>query len=123
MKKKISLKQILWIDGGAALLAGVIILLFSSRLSVFFNLPENLLNTQAIITLVYALYSISLARRKTHPKRLVYLLAIANFAYALFVTGLVLYFFRTATIYGLIYLIAEALFIGILAFLEWKRIK
>lgn len=104
------------------MLAGVIVLLFNSRLSAFFNLPENFLKAQAIITLVYAFYSISLARQNTHPKRLIYLLAIANFAYALFVIGFALYFFRTATIYGSIYLIAEALFIGVLAFLEWSRI-
>lgn len=123
MNKKISLQQILWIDGVAALLAGVLVLLFSSWLSALFNLPENLLRAQAITTLIYASYSLSLARQKTHPKQLIYLLAIANFGYAFFVIGLVFYYFRTATIYGLIYLIAEALFIGVLAFFEWSRIK
>ncbi|MDZ4794744.1 MAG: hypothetical protein SGI83_10730 [Bacteroidota bacterium] len=123
MKKIFSLKQLLWIDGIAALLAGVIILLFSSRLSPVFNLPENLLMTQAIITLLYSSYSISMARRKSNPKQLIYILVIANFAYVLLVSCLVVYFFRTATIYGIIYLIAEVLFIGLLAFLEWRRIK
>lgn len=123
MRKNISLKQLLWVDGIAALLAGVSVLAFSSALSVLFDLPENVLRTQAIITLVYASYSISLANKKSHPKHLIYGLAIANWVYALVVTGLMIYFFRTVTIYGTLYFIAEVLFIGTLAFFEWNTIK
>lgn len=118
-----SLKRLLWIDGIAALLAGTILLIFGFRLSVFFQLPDNLVKAQGIISLVYSSYSLSLARRESNSKRLIYLLAVANAVYALFGICLLLYFFKTASIYGILYLIAEILFVGLLAVLEWRNIK
>jgi hypothetical protein len=123
MDKLISLKKLLWADGIAGLLAGIILLIFSSRLSAFFNLPESLVKTQGFINLLYCSYSLSLARRTVNSKRSVYILALANAAYALFATGVLMYFFRTASVYGIIYLIAEVIFIGLLAVLEWRKIK
>jgi hypothetical protein len=123
MDKLISLKKLLWTDGIAGLLAGTVLLIFSSRLSVFFNLPESLVKTQGLINLLYCSFSLSLARQTANSKRSVYILAIANAAYALFATGVLLYFFRTASVYGIIFLIAEIVFIGLLAVLEWRKIK
>jgi hypothetical protein len=123
MSKLISLKKLLWTDGIAALLAGIILLIFSSRLSVFFNLPEGLIKTQGIINLLYCSWSLSLAKRTVNSKRSIYILAVANAAYALLGICLLLYFFRTASIYGILYLTAEVLFIGLLAMLEWRKIK
>jgi|CXWL01.1.fsa_nt_gi hypothetical protein len=123
MDKLISLKKLLWTDGIAALLAGIILLIFSSRLSVFFNLPESLVKTQGIINLLYCSYSLSLARRTVNSKRSIYILALANAAYALFGICLLLYFFKTASLYGIVYLIAEVLFIGLLSVLERKKNK
>jgi hypothetical protein len=123
MDKLISLKKLLWADGIAGLLAGIILLIFSSRLSAFFNLPESLVKTQGFINLLYCSYSLSLARLRVNSKRSVYILALANAAYALFATGVLMYFFRTASVYGIIYLIAEVIFIGLLAVLEWRKIK
>lgn len=123
MDKLISLKKLLWIDGIAALLAGTALLIFCSRLSIFFNLPESLIKGQGIINLVYCSYSLSLARRTVNSKRSIYILAVANAAYALFGICLLLYFFRAASVYGIVYLVAEVLFIGSLALLEWRKIK
>ena len=123
MDKVFSLKRILWIDAIAALLAGIILLVFSYRLAVLFNLPEFIVSVQGVVSLVYALYSTSLARRQNNKKRWLYLLVVANAAYALFGICLLLYFFKTASVYGILYLVAEIIFIGALAFLEWRKIK
>jgi len=123
MDKLFSLKKLLWIDGIAALLAGTIVIIFCHWLSVFFNLPQNLLRTLAIISLVYSLYSANLARRQIHSRKLVYILVIANAMYALLALCIVVYYFSTATVYGTAYFLAEAILIGALAYLEWRKIK
>jgi hypothetical protein len=123
MEKQLGLKKLLWIDGIAALLAGIILLVFSDRLSTFFILPEKVLNAQGIIALVYSTYSINLARRQSNSQRLLYLLVFANAAYTILAVCLLLYFFKTASMYGVLYFMAEILFIGLLAFFEWRKIK
>jgi hypothetical protein len=123
MDKVFSLKKLLWIDGIAALLAGTILLVFSYRLAVLFNLPETVVRIQGFISLAYSCFSINLARKKTNPKPRLYLLVVANAGYALFGICLLLYFFKIASVYGILYLVAEILFIGALAFLEWRKIK
>ncbi len=122
MYKLFSLKKLLLIDGIAALLAGTLVLIFSYRLSVFFNLPRNLLQILAIISVAYSVYSIRLARGKTHSRNLVYFLVVANVVYTLFALCIVVYYFNTATVYGTVYFLAEAIFIGTLAYLEWRKI-
>lgn len=123
MNKLFSLRKLLWIDGTAALLAGTILLIFNSRLATLFNLPENLIVAQGVTNFIYCSYSLSLARHTVNSKRSVSILAVANASYALLALCLLVYFFQTASIYGILYLLAEVLFIGLLAVLEWRKIK
>ncbi len=123
MYKIFSLQRLLWIDGIAALTSGCIVLLFTTTLSIFFNLPYQVLQIMAFISLGYAGYSLSLAQRKVKPTSLVKLLVFANCAWAVVCLSVMLFYRSTATVYGTIYLLLEALFVGILAFLEWRQIK
>jgi hypothetical protein len=123
MHKFFSLQRLLWIDGIAALTSGCIVLIFTSSLSGFFNIPQPLLRILAFISLGYAAYSLSLAQRKVKPMPLLKLLVVANCAWAVVCLSVMLFYSNTATFYGTIYLILEALFVGTLAFLEWRQIK
>jgi hypothetical protein len=123
MYKFFSLQKLLWIDGIAALISGCIALLFTPTLSGFFNLPYQVLQIMAFISLGYAAYSLSLAQRKVNPLPLLKLLVFANCTWAVVCLSVMLFYSNTATFYGTVYLILEALFVATLAFLEWRQIK
>jgi len=92
-------------------------------LSNLFRLQEEILIIQAIITLVYASYSTTLAKNKIYPKKLIRILVIANFTYVAFCLGLFINTFATTTGWGKRYFIAEATFISALAILECRQLK
>lgn len=123
MYKLFPLQRLLWIDGIAALTSGCIVLLFTSTLSVFFNLPQQVLIIMAFISLGYAAYSLSLAQRKVKPMPLLKLLVFANCAWVVVCLSVMLFYRNAATLYGTAYLLLEALFVATLAFLEWKKTK
>lgn len=118
-----TIRTLLWIDGLAALAAGMAVLCLRGMLSNLFRLQEEILIIQAIITLVYASYSTTLAKNKIYPKKLIRILAIANFTYVAFCLGLFINTFATTTVWGKVYFIAEATFISALAILECRQLK
>ena len=123
MYKFFSLQRLLWIDGIAALTSGCIALVFTSFLSDFLKLPQPLLRTLAFISLGYAVYSLSLAQRKVKPVPLLKLLVVANSVWVVVCLSVMLFYSNTATFYGTIYLVLEALFVGALALFEWNKLK
>jgi hypothetical protein len=123
MYKFFSLQRLLWIDGIAALTSGCMVLLFTTPLAGFFNLPQQLLRTLAFISLGYAAYSLYLAQRKIKPRPLLKLLVFANCAWVVVCLSVMLFYSNTATCFGSAYFILEALFVVTLAFLEWRQIR
>lgn len=117
-----SLQRLLWIDGIAALCSGVVVFLFGSPLSAFFNLPPSLLNVMALISLGYAAYSLHLALRKVKPLSLLKGLVVANTGWAIVCLTLMFYYFNMTNLWGKGYFILEAIFVACLALLEWKQI-
>ena len=114
------IRGLLWIDCIAGALAGVLVLLFSEWLSRLYSLPPKILYFMGLVNLLYATYSLSLAKRRTRPRALITLLAMANGAWAFVCLGLATHFFETATFLGIGLLVGEAIFVGGLACLEWK---
>ena len=117
------IRKLLWIDGIAALVAGLAVLCLRGSLSELFQLPERILLVQAIITLVYTCYSTTLAQNKIYTKRLTRILVIANFTYVVFCLGLFMSTFGETNVLGKVYFILEALFISTLATLESRQLK
>ncbi len=118
-----TIRNLLWIDGMAALVAGLAVLCLRGSLSELFQLPEQILFVQAIITLIYACYSTTLAKNKIYSRKLTRILAIANFSYVVFCLGLFINTFDETTVLGKVYFIMEALFISTLAKLESRQVK
>ena len=112
--------NLLWIDSGAAALAGSLCLLLSERLSVLHALPQELLQLIGVVNLLYAAYSFSLAIRARRPRWLITLLVLANSAWALVCLGMAASFAGTASVFGIAQLLGEAVFVAGLAGLEWK---
>jgi hypothetical protein len=118
-----SLKVLMWIDALAAMTAGVGILMFRVPLSLIFQLPEGLLLTQSLIALTFMPYSFFLAIKKPGAPSLYRTLAVANLVYGLFCLILLLLFFRTANVFGVLYLFVDSFIVITLAILEWRRIR
>lgn len=118
---KISLDRLLYIDGVAALTAGISLLLLRHFLSDWLGLPVWLLAAQGFVNLVYGSYSLPLARRKQRPVWMVRALSIANMAYAFGCVPLLLwYFYPVCNAWGVAYFLLEIGFIGGLGWLEWR---
>ena len=120
-KKRMKLKRkLLWVDGLGALIVGLLLLLMSGGLSIVCQLPQNLLVFMGIINMIYGSYSTHLAMLSNRPKIRILLWVGANLTWALVCFGLLAIFNKTITIYGFAYLLGEGLYVGGLAYLEWR---
>lgn len=113
-------RYLLWIDGCAAAAAAVLLLAFGPWLQSWYGLPAALLQLIAVVSLGYAAYSLSLARLSTRPAWALVLLVLANALWALLCARWAWQYWGTASLLGVLHLLAEALFVGTLAMLEWR---
>jgi len=120
---RLSLDRLLWIDGFAALIAGVLLLFFRHFGAELFRLPVWLLTLQACINFCYAAYSLPLACRRFKPEWMVRLLIAGNLLYPLVAAGLLAYFFSSCSAFGVAFFLAEIMFIGGLGVLEWQALE
>jgi hypothetical protein len=114
------LRRLLWIDCAAGALAGVLVLSLSPWLSRLYGLPQELLLFIGTTNLLYASFSVSLARRAERPMSLIKLLVFANAAWVPVCLALAVTFRNEATVFGMGQLVGEAFFVGGLAAVEWK---
>lgn len=112
--------KLLWIDGLGATLAGVAVLLLRGWLVEWYRLSQDLLLLIGLANLAYALYSLSLASRARRPRALIVLLVVANLIWAVFCLRWAVLSHETASLFGLVHLVGEALYVGGLACLEWR---
>ena len=115
------LRNLLWVDSCAGLLAGVLVLTFSGWLSELYVLPHELVIAMGVANVGYGAFSFSLARRARRPLPLIVLLAAANGTWAVLCFGAALAVADSASAFGLAHLVAEGVFVGVLAALEWSR--
>ena len=114
------LRHLLWIDSGAALLAGVGVLALSSWLSDLYALPRPLLMAMGVANLAYGTYSGALAGRSRRPYGLLVVLVAGNATWAGLCGLAAVRYAGTASGFGLAHLIGEGLFVSGLAVLEWR---
>ena len=108
-------------DCTAGALVGVTVLALSGWLSHLEGLPRAVLLFTGVVNLLYAAYSFSLAVRAERPMPLIKLLVAANLAWVPVCLGLAAAFAGSATPFGFIHLVGEALFVGGLGLLEWRH--
>jgi hypothetical protein len=113
-------RNLLWIDCGAAVLAGTAVLCLLPWLSRLYGLPPGLLQATGIANLLYGGYSLSLALRRRRPGVWIAVLVAANALWALACLAMAVQFAGSATGFGLAHLVGEALFVGGLAACEWR---
>lgn len=114
------MKRLLWIDGFAGLLVGVVVLLVSDWLSQCYGLPQGLLHIIGVGNTVYGLNSLSLAWRNNRPEKRILLVAFSNLMWAAVCVFWTITYWDSAGFLGRGHLLAEALFVGGLGCLEWR---
>jgi hypothetical protein len=115
------LRKLLWVDCSAAALAGVAVVSTSAWLSRLYAVPQGLLVAMGVANLVYGTFSFSLAQRARRPRALIVLLVAANAAWAALCGVAAVLLAGSASGFGLAHFIAEGLFVGALAALEWTQ--
>jgi hypothetical protein len=116
-------RYILWIDGLAGLLGCISLFLTLDRLVGWYNISRETLVIIGIANLAYGTYSLSIAMLKKRPEILIVILVLANLTWAVNCLRMAITFWDAASIFGLIHLIGEAIFVGGLACLEWRYRK
>lgn len=113
-------KNILWIDCTAAAFAGLIVLLAAQWLSQLYHLPMGIVVFVGCVNLLYASYSFTLANYKKRSLFLINILVIANSIWVLVCLVILWRFWQQMTIFAVIHIAGEAIFVGALARLEYQ---
>ncbi|MCC6539604.1 MAG: hypothetical protein IT162_18780 [Bryobacterales bacterium] len=116
-----AVRHILWIDCGAAAVAGVAVLSLASCLSGWYRLPVGLIQCNGLVNLAYASYSFSLARRRHRPLWAIVLLAAGNLTWFAVCMAVAAHFASTASFFGLAHWAGEGGFVATLAAVEWTQ--
>ncbi len=111
---------LLWIDCGAALLAGALVLSLRGWLADLYLLPRTLVALLGAVNVAYGLFSLSLALRKHRPRALLVALVCGNAAWAVACGAMAFAVAGRASALGVAHLVLEGLFVGGLARLEWR---
>ncbi|MBE7439616.1 MAG: hypothetical protein HS115_14260 [Spirochaetales bacterium] len=111
--------RILWVDGSAGLVAGIVLLAFHPFWAELTGLPRWLLVFQGCANFVYAAFAYFLAARRGQPRIGLFVLVGGNLAYALLAAVFLIVFFPVCTAWGVLLFTAEVLVVGGLGILEW----
>lgn len=114
-------QALLWIDGLAALSAGLLVLTQRHRVQALQGLPLELITTGGVVNLAYASYSLTLASWPGRRVGFVAALAAANAGWCVLCVVLAARFWREATAVGVATLLFEGAFVLTLAILEWRN--
>lgn len=116
-------RTLLWLDGGAGVTVGILVLVFTEWLAELQGFSLRLVLFMGLANLVYGSYSTTLAVRATSgrapsPRSVAWLVA-ANGAWALICVVIVASTWSSATLLGRTLATFEGLFVGSLAFAEY----
>lgn len=119
-------RALLWIDCVAGFTGGTLVVSFKEWLSDLHAFPEDLVLFLGLSNLAYASYSLTLATRasmgRTPSRRSIELLVIANAAWVLVCASVIASTWPFATVFGLAHVGLEGLFVGSLAFTQYRVI-
>ncbi len=122
MTTRFPIRSLLWFDCVAAGVAGVAMLALSGVLAPPFGVPRALLVATALVNLAYGAGSFSLARQSAAPRHHVRAIVIANFAWTVLCVVLAAYLAGPGRWLGAGYILAEGIFVGVLAAFEARAL-
>lgn len=113
--------RLLCLDWTGAAVVGAVTLSLHEWLAVLGGLPPRVVVAIGGANLLYAIVSLSLWIRPTRPPYLVVALVVANLAWSATCIGLMIGYSSALTSLGRLHLGGEAIWVGVLAVLEWRH--
>ncbi len=117
-------KNIFLIDSFGAMLTTILLFFILKNLNEFFGLPKDIFEYLSIIAFSFFVYSINcyfLVKQNWKP--FLKIICTANILYCTLIFGILIYNYKSVSVFGIIYFLAEmAIIIGLLT-LEMKIIK
>ena len=113
-------RRLLWVDGVGAAAVGLAVLVLADWLSELYRLPQEVVLFTGRVNLAYSCYSLPLAMKSRRTMTHLRILVVANFAWVPVCFGLAVAYGGEASFFGLDHLVAEGLYVGGLASLEWR---
>ena len=120
-------RRVLWVDGGAGLVVGVVVLALHRWLAGLYGFHPDLVLAIGAANVVYGSYSTTLAVRassgRVPSRRAVDLLVAANLAWAVVCVALIGVTWRWASWVGLGVVAFEGVFVAVLATIERRVVR
>jgi len=117
-------KNVFLIDGVGAVVTAILLMAVLKPFNKYVGMPPNVLTSLSITAFIFAGYSFCcyLFLGNRLPKLLTPII-VANISYCVFTFALIIYFYNSLTLTGLIYFIAELLLIAFLVSMELILLK
>lgn len=113
------LRRVLWADAASGVGTAVLHCEFADTLAPLLGLPANLLLWSGYALGAFVLFIAWIASRRTIPAGPVWLLIATNAAWVVGCVGLLASSAVAPTVLGEVFLIVQAVFVGVLVELEW----
>lgn len=117
------LRRVLWADAASGVATGLLQFEFADALAPLLGLPANLLLWSSYALGVFVLGITWIATRKTIPAGAVWLLIGANALWVVACLGLLASSLVAPTLFGVSFLITQAVTVGVLVELEWIGVR
>ena len=117
------LRRVLWLDAATGVATGLLQFGFADALAPLLGLPANLLSWSGAALGVFVLFISWIATRKNIPAGAVWLLIGANVLWLLGCLGLLASSLVAPTVFGVSFLITQAVTVGLLVELEWIGVR
>lgn len=115
------MKRLPWVDGGAGFVVGVLVLALRQFLTDFYGLPLEVMTFIGAANVAYSVIGFSLGALKPRPAWLLWVLIAANLGWAIVSTVMAMTHWSSAHVFGLLHIVAEGLFVTLLASLEYRH--
>ncbi len=116
-------KRLFLLDSLGALLTAFLLGVILARFEAHFGMPAKVLYSLSALACVFALYSMVCyfwVRSQWRP--FLKAIALANLTYCLLTIGLVVSFYQSLTILGILYFSGELIVIGVLSYIELSAV-
>ncbi|MDR6759930.1 cation transport ATPase [Flavobacterium sp. 2755] len=117
-------KNIFLIDAVGALITFILLFLVLRTFNTFFGLSKTTLEYLSLIAFIFSIYSFAcFFLIKNNWKLYLKIICTANVLYSVLTFGILLYNYKSISVFGIAYFLGEIIVIAGLVFLEIKTIK
>ena len=117
-------KKVFLIDGFGALLTALLLFFVLRTFNTFFGLSKSTFEYLSLLALVFSVYSFCcFFLIASIWKPYLRIICIANILYCLLTLGIVFYYYRSISVFGIAYFLGEITVIFMIVFLEISIIK